>query len=374
MPRPDDFAILVGIQEYPGAGFLPLSGPVNDVEYFRRWLIDPNGGDVHPDNVAMLLTQKPAPAAPADEFPPTRHEIEKAIRKIVLNGNGVIRRPEGRLYLYFSGHGFSDFGEKTLHAALYAANAQPGDASSICGTKYANWCQRAAVFGEIVLVMDCCRDEEVSKQVLPPPFDDIHDPALSKQVRLLEIYAVPYGGKAQERFFNDVQNHHGLLTYALVAALYGAPLEKVKLLGKDPVRSSHALKEFMEGCWPDVAGENGPEPPEFVLPRRGDMMFSKQPPRTLPRSVIFAPPIAGTATLRIIDNDNAETVKVDLDTAAATATFLFKGAAAPLVHNFDGTKVDLNLRPEIYEVILEQPGAAPRDAVMPMVGDRDVSL
>ncbi len=375
MPRPDDHAVLVGIQEYPGSpGFGALSGPVKDVEYFERWLVDPKGGDVDPANIVKLITQTPRPDVPVDQFPPTSAGIEDTIRALVLGGAGVIRRPEGRLYLYFSGHGFSDFSEKTIHAALYAANAQPFNSRGICGTKYANWCRRAAVFGEIVLVMDCCRDEELSKQVLPPPFDDVHDPALAKKVRVLEIYAVPYGGKAQERFFADVRSPHGLLTYALVAALYGAPLERSKVHGNRFVRSSHALKEFIEGCWGDIAGATGPESPEFVLPTKGEIAINEAPPRALPRRVVLDPAPAVASIVRVIDSAKAEAARVELDPAGGSAAYVYPGEVAPRQRTFDGSALEIDLRPEVYELLLESGGATVRSAIMPMAGDHDVRL
>lgn len=377
MSRADDYAILVGISDYPNIQVSPLLGPARDVEHFEKWLVDPKGGDVDPTHVFKLLSPKPRPdGVKPQQFPPTEEEFKETLRAIVLPEGQIERRPNGRIYLYFSGHGFSDFREKSLHAALYTANARKDESSNVCGTKFAEWCQRSAAFGEVILIMDCCRDVELSKEVLAATFNDKHDPKLAKKVRVLEIYAVPYGGKAQERVFLDEkgeQVHLGVLTCALVSALYGAPLEKVQALGKDQVRSGHALKEFIEGCWIAIAGENGPEPPEFVLPRTGDIAFSKEPPRSEKRGVRFAPPIAGLATLRV-GNDEGQRVKVDLDAAAKTATIHTNGAGAPSVSAFDGTNVVLDLPPEIHELILEVLGAEPRIGMMPGVGDRNVTI
>ena len=370
--RPDDYAILVGIQKYPGAPLVELSGPLNDVEYFRRWLIDPRGGDMNPANVRTLLTPSPAPMVPIGDYPPTHGEFYTLFRSIVYGpGPAPIKRPNGRLYLLFSGHGFSDIKDNSTHAALYCANVQPGLSWNVCGTVLARWCQRAAVFGEVVLVMDCCRDAEVSKKIDVSPLDDIYDPA-SNGVRKLEVYAVPFGDKAQERDFSDVERRHGLLTYTLVTALYGAPLEAVgKGSAATQARTGHTLKKFMEGCWHDIAGDNGPEAPEFVLPHRGDICFSSHPPGVFPRRVRFLPPIAGTATLSVVGDNGQANLVVELD-AGQSQALIKSGAAAPVKKHFDGTDLVLELHPEMYEARLEAPGSATRTALMPMVGDQDV--
>lgn len=372
MPRPHDYAILVGIEDYPNIAVSPLSGPVRDVEYFEQWLLDPNGGDVDPAHIFKLTSMKPPPQdVDAEEFPPTEEQFKRTLRRIVMPDGELQRRLEGRLYLYFSGHGFSDFRERSLHAALYTANARKDETSNVCGTKFAEWCQRAAAFGEVILVMDCCRDVELSKEVLPATFNDKHDPKLAKLVRVMEIYAVPYGGKAQERVFSDKNGYHGLLTYALVAGLYGAPREKLK---NDLVRTGHSLKTFIEGCWRQLAGDDGPEPPEFVLPRSGDIVFSSAPPRADKRRIVLAPPVAGLATLRVVDTDEQERARVELDAVNATAAIQYAGAAAPVATAFDGTHVELELAPEMYDVFLDQAGAEVRHSNMHAVGDQHVQL
>jgi Caspase domain len=371
--RPDDYALLVGIRSYPGAPRLaPLQGPRNDVEYFRSWLIDPQGGDMDPTHVLPLPEQEPPPppAIAIDQYPPTQAEFYALFRRIVYDGGPApIKRPNGRLYLFFSGHGFSDV-RQSAEAAVYCGNAQPGLAWNISGTALAHWCVRAAVFGEVVLVMDCCRDAEVSKKLDPCLLDVVIDPG-AKNVRSLEIYAVPYAEKAQERHFADRNRVHGLLTYTLVAALYGAPLARMGLgAAAKQARSGYALKQFIEGCWPDVAGLDGPEGPEIVLPKKGDICLSPVPPRAVPRRVRFVPPVAGPATLSVL-GDLGAVLTAELNHAPASA--LVTPAGAPGVElPFDGNEIVLELQPQIYEARLEMPGAAPRTALLPMVGDNDV--
>ncbi|HXT22624.1 MAG TPA: hypothetical protein VN811_09095 [Thermoanaerobaculia bacterium] len=375
--RADDYALLVGIQRYPGTKLAALQGPCNDVAHFKSWLLDPQGGDIDPQNVRELITDEPplAPAPALEVFPPTQAQFYALFRSIVFGAGPVpIKRPQGRLYLFFSGHGFSDLHETTTHAALYCANAQPGLSLNINGTALANWCVRAAVFGEVVLVMDCCRDSEVSKKLDIVPLDAVNDAAGAKKVKKLEIYAVPFAEKAQERSFKDLGRPQGLLTYTLVSALYGAPLAQMGFgAGAKKGRSGHALKEFLQGCWPDVAGLDGPDAPEVVLPNTGDICFSVLPPRLVPRRVRLAPPVLTPATLKVVDDAGNDYVVVDLLHAPAMARVTVAGAA-PVEQPFDGTEILLELRPQIYEARLDAPGAPPRSVLLPTVGDSDVVL
>lgn len=372
--RPDDYAVLVGIQSYPGAKKLaPLTGPRNDVDYFRSWLLDPQGGDMDPTHVLELVTQEPPPTVAVDQFPPTQGEFYTLFRSFVYDGGlAPIKRPNGRLYLFFSGHGFSDLRDNSTHAAVYCGNAQPGLSWNLCGTTLAHWCARAAVFGEIVLVMDCCRDAEVSKKIDIVPLDAVNDAAAAKNVRKLEIYAVPFAEKAQERHFADRNRSHGLLTYTLVTALYGAPLAKLGLGAAAKLgRSGHALKQFLEGCWPDVAGPDGPEAPEIVLPTKGDICFSVEPPRAFPRRLRFAPPVGGPATLSVLGDSGDSVLVAELNHVAGSARVTQAGGA-PTDLPFDGNELVLELQPQIYEARLDVPGAPPRTVLLPTVGDHDV--
>ena len=47
--------------------------------------------------------------------------------------------------------------------------------------------------------MDCCRDSEIARVPRAAAYRDTPDDDLAVDVQLLSIYAVPKGGKAQER-------------------------------------------------------------------------------------------------------------------------------------------------------------------------------
>ena len=99
---PNDYALLIGINDYPqwNAGQKSLKGPIRDATEFRNWLIDPEGGGLLPGNVHLLTSQ-------AQPLGPLQIDIDKAFWQIRQNSEGKERR---RFYFYFSGHGHSPAG------------------------------------------------------------------------------------------------------------------------------------------------------------------------------------------------------------------------------------------------------------------------
>jgi hypothetical protein len=370
MSQADHYALLVGIGQYPHAGYNDLQGPANDVALIREWLVDPDGGDVDPANIIAMVSPDPKKNPAPTDYPPTDKEVWAALKAIVFDANGPILRPQGRLYLFFSGHGFSNFSELLNHAAMYTANADKHQPCHVCGTKMAIWCTQAAVFGEIVLIMDCCRDQEISKNAEPAPFLAYHH-ADAKYVKRFEVYAVPYNGKAQERMIKRKGKTYGVLTYALESALRSAPL--VAQPGQGQVRNAHAVKSFIEGTWGSIIGVERIEAPSFMLPSSSDIVLTKSAPAPIRRPISFSAPLASQADLEVFGDDANTVVKRALLTPATNQITWYAPNAQP-PEPFDGTVVMLELPPAIYEVVLKRPGAADVSASVSMMGDDDVVL
>ncbi|MEO6065967.1 MAG: caspase family protein [Lysobacterales bacterium] len=351
MAREDNFAILVGVGDYPEGLMQRLDGPGNDVDFFADWLADPVGGNLPVANIRKLVSPQQRNGAPP--HPPSYLDFWQVLKSIVIVDQQLKRRP-GRLYLFFSGHGFCDFKERTNHAALYTADATPASSANVCGTFVADWCQRSAVFEEIMLVMDCCRDKEMSKPLYGMLIDEFHDPNRAKHVSRFDIYAVPYDGKAQERHFEAEGKRHGLLTYALVHALRSAPLRNGPKPGDPAVRNTAAIKEFIEGVWGTLLAGERVESPEFGLPRKGDLLFPATPPRPLKRKIRLSTPLTTPAALHVIDDAKQDVSTVDLE--------------------LDAQAVTLELPIALYEIVLERDGLPNVSTTLPMMGVKDVVL
>lgn len=215
----EDFAIIVGIDNYPELG--QLKGPVHDAGAFRDWLWDPEGGDVPPDQI-FFITSPENDGKPLDflDAHPTFDEVSAAflqlIRRSLQSDDGEVGR---RLYLFFSGHGYA---MDIDSASLIMANAHkllsiPGFPS----TEAANRIRKTGMFSEVILFMDCCRDDLPRvEQQLPPWL--LSSDASGANVRHFFGFATQWSRKAREKLTENGQIT-GLFTRALLEGLKRAP-------------------------------------------------------------------------------------------------------------------------------------------------------
>ena len=270
----NDYAILVGISRYADNALCPLEGPVNDVGLMYDWLVNEQG--VPQGNIKKIISniqpQPPdAPQPSPDSFPPLYKKFEDAFMNIVRkpDRSGYVARADGRLYLYFSGHGFSEKRDRNQHAALYVGNTfiKTGPQDNIYGTYFANWTKSRGLFSEIVLIMDCCRDAEITKVASVPPLPVPAETGID--AKLFQLYAALLGGKAQERPIPSCNNEvHGLLTYAFLDAVkYAAP-------GNNKA-STADIKSYLEQRWGSFCGSQPADSPIPVVPENGEIRFSR---------------------------------------------------------------------------------------------------
>ncbi len=283
MPR-NDYAILVGVSYYPDPGFPPLQGPPRDVERFKEWLVDPDGGDVDPHNIITMVSPPIDQQSSPSHVSPQFQDFQVVFQQLITGGGNSIKyHSKNRLYLFFSGHGFCEVRNQIPQAALYAANASRLFNWNIAGTLYALWAKEVAVFGEIVLVMDCCRDAEATKMLMNPPLPVISNTGAAQTVKLFCVYAAPKGGKAQERPIPELNNEvHSLLTHVLLDALRHAPPDDEGNI------TGSMIKGYVENAWPTVCGATPADPPEVYIPPTGDIVFFKRPALRLSQNIFVS--------------------------------------------------------------------------------------
>lgn len=222
MPN-DDRAILIGLSHYPYLGH--LKGPANDLAHLRDWLESPEGGNLDPANILQVLSSDHArhnKRASGPRARPNLSDITSAFEELI--DSQVDDEPIGRrLYVFLAGHGIDADLEG---AALLMANANPRRLRHhVAGRKYANWFRGAALFEEVLLFMDCCRDNYPALSFLDPPWDREAHPEAG-QVRFLYGFAAQAGAKSREHKakVDGESRYLGYFTRALVAALrYAAP-------------------------------------------------------------------------------------------------------------------------------------------------------
>jgi len=341
-----DYAILVGIAKYADQStFCDLQGPINDVALMTAWLTAADGGDVPAANITTIISP-PAipPGTDPDSFPPITQDFEREFKKLVRDTNGHFISKLGRLYLYFSGHGFCERKDLTPQATLYAANATREFPENIAGTYYALQAKDKALFSEIVLIMDCCRDAEVNRPVTVPAISQAGSGAAG-DAKLFCAYATPKGGKAQERPIAERENRvHGLLTHAFLKALKEARPD-----GGTSISGS-ALKRHLLETWNTLCGDIPAPPPEIPTPSGMDIQFPSQNLGIL--QVFEIADFPGTPTaVEVLDSPTHSLARCDLQPSTVPSTLTWRGSG-PINLAFDGKAFSLRLQPGFYRYVL----------------------
>jgi Caspase domain len=228
--QPRDFALVVGIDDYPR--YSPLKGAVADATDFNAWLVDdPRGGGLDPAHVRLITSERePLPGRPL------QLEIDDQLQGILDAAQAL--GGGRRLYFYFGGHGFAN---KLYDVALcLVAWSESMRSLAISSQSYRDVIADYGCFAEIVMLLDCCRTRKVAAQGMPP-YNPRPSPAGSP-VRVFIAYAADHGNASFEATAAgapapDVRGH---FTRALLAGLWGG--------AADPGGgvSSTKLKQYLE--------------------------------------------------------------------------------------------------------------------------------
>jgi hypothetical protein len=205
----------------------------------------------------LLDLSDPIPTdLPAEVWRPTAEDIRTQLYSIIFdNQQNFIKRPKSRLYLYFSGHGFTSDLQPSSSAALFTAEAAGNNPANLGGTLCAEALAKVAIFGQIVLIMDCCRDAFGTKPYGQIVVTDAEAPS-AQCVPVMQIYAGPKGAKAQEGELQPGGPTVGYLTHAVLKALREVP---PNVLGQV---SARRLDDYISMKWPKLCplGTSPPKP------------------------------------------------------------------------------------------------------------------
>ncbi len=255
----ENHAIVVGLNHYPG--ITPLEGPENDAIWFHDWLL--KNGLVDKDRATLILSSAFAPpAAQSLDAMPDTGAIDRAFERLLRIGVQDDRVGK-RLYLFFSGHGF---GPDLDEAALLMANCEASIGITghyINAVQYANFFAKAAYFDEIVLFMDCCRDDLWQAPPRQAPWQRSPNPDGADVKRFYGL-ATKWARKAREAAPPGGGPVHGHFTRALKAAFEGGAVDQNKDLTTGSVRA-FCLSWVQSVLKPELAAQNAPVPePQFV--------------------------------------------------------------------------------------------------------------
>ncbi|MET0828273.1 MAG: caspase family protein [Microbacterium sp.] len=236
----EDYAVVVGVARYPelsaeGAA-ADLDGPDNDAQDVYDWLVSPDGGRLDPGNVKLLRSGDFEPPEPGDPQP-AEAKIELALKWVEQQTR---QTGGGRLYLYFSGHGFSPDLEE---GALFTAEATQISPSYVYAHAWLRWFRKAQRFREAVLWMDCCMDFQQSI----PVQEVLMRPQLGTSVPgPVFIGLAAHTKKALERKMPDGKVH-GVFTWTLLKGLSGGASDERGQVTAESLRSFlyAVMPEFM---------------------------------------------------------------------------------------------------------------------------------
>ncbi|OSJ36549.1 hypothetical protein BSZ19_03730 [Bradyrhizobium japonicum] len=211
-----DRALVVGIDRYPAIS--ALFGAENDAKAFHTWVT--SSGQVDGRNTLLLTSSAFTAATNADEERPAKELIERFFTDIdnaaeANNQAGLGHQAGRRLWMFFSGHGFSPSLDKS---AVLMANASLKRVHSVASMLWANRFYEGGWFDEVILFQDACRTR-IDDVELAPPFLRIKQASLGQIRRRFYAFSAKDRLISKEKMFeNDMR---GVFSATLMQGLKG---------------------------------------------------------------------------------------------------------------------------------------------------------
>jgi Caspase domain len=225
-----DFAVVVGVARYPELSAegvaVDLDGPDNDALAVRDWLVDSDGGRLQPANVRLIRSADFDPID-SDDPQPAKARIERELKWVEQQTRQVAGN---RLYLYFSGHGFSPVLEE---GALFTAEATQNSPEYVYAHAWMRWFRKAQRFRETVLWMDSCMNYEQSI----PVTEVLMRPKIGTGVPGSAFIAVAAQTKSALEHVMPDGRAHGVFTWTLLQGLGGGAADERGRITGESLRS-----------------------------------------------------------------------------------------------------------------------------------------
>lgn len=217
-----DYALVVGIDRYPGPAFRSLQGAEADATAFYCWVKDSAGGDVPAANTIFIVSSLYQPAPNVDDELPAKQQIEKFFTLVVNraqenNAAGLGFKTGRRLYMFFAGHGFAPTLDKS---AVFMANATDTMPHNIAPFLWADRLYLGGWFDEVLLFQDACRSR-IADVDLTPPFLKLRTMRGEANRGRFYAFAAKNQQLAQEKPDGNGQVH-GVFSVTLLEGLHGA--------------------------------------------------------------------------------------------------------------------------------------------------------
>jgi len=280
--NPKDYAVVVGIDEYPG--YRSLKGAVADAKDFAKWLCEEEfGGGVPVENCRTVYSVK-------EPLAPLQDQIDIAFDEIFAMVPPGKKDQAHRLYVYFSGHGMA---ESNLVTDLCLASwAKKFPNRAIDAEQYLDSLMKLGKFEEIVMFLDCCRVRIVATKGMFPTFTVPAPGEGAPGVRRFVANATEFTYSSYEAATSDFSDEpvvRGYFTRALMAALRGAAASS-----KGGVTAS-SLKDYLEdNVSPLAKADDRVQDSEVLNGLRPSAVFGSAPPLSGPGPFPPGPPPVGS--------------------------------------------------------------------------------
>jgi hypothetical protein len=275
-----DWAVVVGINAYPA--FTSLKGPTQDATEFAQWLLSGLGACVPDDQLVLIRSPNYEAPPELEQVSPRLEAVKQAFIELARKASkSEFYRLGRRLYIFLAGHGIlpthtsiPDYDE----TALLMANADTITLGEHCGGHvYAEWFRALGAFDEVVLFVDCCRDQKDNIPLSPHPFPSLRpqrDPA-----RRFYAAATKLDSRAWERSFGPAT--HGVFSYALLEAL-----KNPTLCDAQGCLTGDVLAKYLYANIPDL--KKGQEPEIHYTPARDILFIRRVDPKKPKARIVFA--------------------------------------------------------------------------------------
>ena len=228
MPQehPDDYAIVVGVNKYQKhPHFQDLEGAVNDARDFIKWLKEDQG--LADDHIYCFLSEVGDLAHPCGQgdVEPRLGNVYRCIENLLDRSEGGEKKIGRRIYIFMAGHGV---GRNLDETGLLAADHSRMMDRYLVGKMIADIFAESAIFDQVVLFMDCCRDYD--GDLTPPsnPFRIQVDPD-AYEVDRCYCYGAKFNRQSHEK---ELENDcHGVFSWSLLKGLR-FPDEKGKVTAR----------------------------------------------------------------------------------------------------------------------------------------------
>lgn len=362
----NDWAIVVGIQRYLDPDLSGLQGADNDAKEFYDWVISSDGGAVPPGQATLIRSSDFPPFTTAAGAMPTRTALKKAFDHLLTladeNAAKDLGRTVGdRLYVFFSGHGFTPYKHLDLTALLTAeASVAEAKLMHLVGSYMADRFWSAKLFKETILFMDCCRTLMHCAQPYNPYEEELATDF--HEGRRFYAYGARVAKESREWQMAD-GGYHGVFTRTLLNALGGAghePNDPSKITAESLRNYLYtSFKNFMSEAdrlrpdlpkYPEVVYEQIPGV-NFTIVTRGNVvgrLLRRTKGATYDVTIVASPPRLGQrATVRnktlSVVADQPLTVRTTLQLPPGLYSIEFPGSGDHTPFEVAGVGVEVNV-------------------------------